>query len=71
MGSRVGLDDSEMRKLASVGIRTPHIPTIMLIFYYIALNIQISTRNMRPGVDLASNRNEYQESFLGVKTAGA
>jgi hypothetical protein len=25
----------------------------------------------RPGVDSASNRNEYQESFLGVKTAGA
>jgi hypothetical protein len=24
-----------------------------------------------PGVDLASNRNQYQESFLGVKTAGA
>jgi len=24
-----------------------------------------------PGVDLASNRNEYQEYFLGVKTAGA
>jgi hypothetical protein len=24
-----------------------------------------------PGVDSDSNRNEYQESFLGVKTAGA
>jgi len=24
-----------------------------------------------PGVDLASNRNEYQENFLGVKAAGA
>jgi hypothetical protein len=24
-----------------------------------------------PGVDSASNRNEYQKSFLGVKTAGA
>jgi hypothetical protein len=24
-----------------------------------------------PGVDSASNRNEYQESFLGVKTTGA
>ena len=24
-----------------------------------------------PGVDLASNRNEYQEHFLGVKEAGA
>jgi hypothetical protein len=24
-----------------------------------------------PGVNLASNRNEYQEYFLGVKVAGA
>jgi len=24
-----------------------------------------------PGVDSASNRNEYQECFLGVKTADA
>ena len=24
-----------------------------------------------PGVDLVSNRNEYQEYFLGVKAAGA
>jgi hypothetical protein len=24
-----------------------------------------------PGVESASNRNEYQKSFLGVKTAGA
>ena len=24
-----------------------------------------------PGVNSASNRNEYQENFLGVKTAGA
>ena len=24
-----------------------------------------------PGVDSASNRNEYQENFLGVNTAGA
>jgi len=24
-----------------------------------------------PGVDLASNRNEYREYFLGVKAAGA
>jgi hypothetical protein len=23
-----------------------------------------------PGVDLASNRNEYQEYFLGIKAAG-
>jgi hypothetical protein len=28
-------------------------------------------RTMATGVDSASNRNEYQEYFLGVKTAGA
>jgi len=26
---------------------------------------------MALGVDLSSNRNEYQEAFLGVKAAGA
>jgi hypothetical protein len=26
---------------------------------------------MAPGVDSASNRNEYQEHLLGVKAAGA
>jgi len=29
-----------------------------------------SGRTMGPGVDSASNRNEYQEYFLGVKAAG-
>ena len=28
-------------------------------------------RTMAPGVDSASNRNEYQEYFLGVKATGA
>jgi hypothetical protein len=30
-----------------------------------------SGRTMALGVDSASNRNEYQEYFLGVKAAGA
>jgi hypothetical protein len=30
-----------------------------------------SDRTMALGVDSASNRNEYQEHFLGVKAAGA
>jgi len=30
-----------------------------------------SVRTMALGVDLSSNRNEYQEAFLGVKAAGA
>ena len=34
--------------------------------------IDISFRShYAPGVDSASNRNEYQEHFLGVKAAGA
>jgi hypothetical protein len=30
-----------------------------------------SDRTMGPGLDSASNINEYQEHFLGVKAAGA
>jgi len=33
--------------------------------------IDIKSFRFRPGVDSASNRNEYQEYFLGVKAAGA
>ena len=33
---------------------------------YIGLHVKYG-----PGVDLASNRNEYQEHFLRVKAAGA
>ena len=37
--------------------------------YFIDIN---SFRSLYgPGVDSASNRNEYQEYFLGVKAAGA
>ena len=32
---------------------------------------QSSRSNYGPGVDSASNRNEYQENFLGVNAAGA
>ena len=35
------------------------------------VHIDKSTYNGHPGVDSASNRNEYQEHFLGVKLAGA
>jgi hypothetical protein len=31
----------------------------------------ISSRAMDPGIDSASNRNEYQESFWGVKVLPA
>ena len=39
------------------------------------IGLFIDIKNFRshygPGVDSASNRNEYQEFFLGVKAAGA
>ena len=39
------------------------------------IDIDIDIKSFRshygPGVDSASNRNEYQEHFLGVKAAGA
>ena len=35
------------------------------------INIKSCRSHYGPGVDSASNRNEYQEYFLGVKTAGA
>jgi len=35
------------------------------------IDIKSSLSTYGPGVDSASNRNEYQEYFLGVKTAGA
>ena len=41
----------------------------------VSLEFFIDTKFFRshygPGVDSASNRNEYQEHFLGVKAAGA
>ena len=40
-----------------------------IINIYIYIYIYIS--HYGPGVDSASNRNEYQEYFLGVKAAGA
>ena len=42
-------------------------PMVSLEFFiYIILPAAVD-----PGVDSASNRNEYQEYFLGVKAAGA
>ena len=36
-----------------------------------SIDIKSSRSHYGPGVDPASNRNEYQEYFLGVKAAGA
>jgi len=35
------------------------------------IDIKSFRSHYNPGVDSASNRNEYQEHFLGVKAAGA
>ena len=47
----------------------------LIRFQMVALEFFIDIKSFRsqygPGVDSASNRNEYQEHFLGVKAAGA
>ena len=44
------------------------IPAVVSGFF---IDIKSFQSHYGPGVDSASNRNEYQEYFLGVKTAGA
>ena len=45
------------------------------LFQVVSLELFIDIRSFQlhcgPGVDSTSNRNEYQEYFLGVKAAGA
>jgi len=45
--------------------------TCFTIMQISAENSPVNTAVYGPGVDSASNRNEYQEYFLGVKAAGA
>ena len=42
-----------------------------LVSLEIFIDIKLFRSHYGPGVDSASNRNEYQEHFLGVKAAGA
>ena len=44
------------------------IPASVIEFF---IDIKSFRSHYSPGVDSASNRNEYQEYFLGVKAAGA
>jgi hypothetical protein len=44
------------------------IPSGVIGFF---IDIKSFRSHYGPGVDSASNRNEYQEYFLGVKAAGA
>jgi len=48
---------------------TGSIPAGVSGFFFI--DIKSFRSHYGPGVNSASNRNEYQEYFLGVKTAGA
>jgi hypothetical protein len=44
----------------------------IFIFYFVVLLCSYGCRpRCGAGVDSASNRNEYQEYFMGVKAAGA
>ena len=43
----------------------------MLVSLKIFIDIKCFRSHYGPGVDSASNRNEYQELFLGVKATGA
>jgi len=42
-----------------------------LMSFEFFINIKSFRSHYGPGVDSASNRNKYQEHFLGVKAAGA
>jgi len=50
-------------------------PTLHMLFQMVSLEFFIDIKSFRshygPGVNSASNGNEYQEHFLGVKAAGA
>jgi len=46
-------------------------PSWCLSNFSLTYNPSDRTMALGPGVDSASNRNEYQEYFLGVKAAGA
>ena len=68
--------------LISVGDRGGSVVKVVLqigrslvLSQLVSLEFFIDIKSFRshydPGVDSASNRNEYQEHFLGVKAAGA
>jgi len=60
----------------SMKIRCSYFTSVSLVrSQLVSLEFFIDIKSYRshygPGVDSASNRNEYQEHFLGVKVAGA
>ena len=57
-----------LRYCATIRKVTGSIPAGVSGFF---IDIKSFRSHYGPGVDSASNRNEYQEYFLGVKAAGA
>ena len=59
----------------TLGDRGGTVVKVLVRFQMVSLEFFIDIKSFRshygPGVDSASNRNEYQEYFLGVKAAGA
>jgi hypothetical protein len=52
-------------------LEIPSYPEAFCLFRDVIVFITSTSQTDDPGVDSASNRNEYQEHFLGVKAAGA
>ena len=65
MGLTVGVFHD---KFLLISLTTVSIPACVSGFF---IDIRSFRSHYGPGVDSASNRNEYQEHFLGVKAAGA
>jgi len=57
-----------LRCCATNGKAPGSIPADIIGFF---IDIKSFRSHYGPGVDSASNRNEYQEYFMGVKAAGA
>ena len=57
------------------GVKVLQIGRSLVRSQLVSLELFIDIKSFRshygPGVDSASNRNEYQKHFLGVKAAGA
>ena len=60
--------DSNIVAVLQIGRSLVRSQMVSLEFF---IDIKSFRSHYGPGVDSASNRNEYQEHFLGLKTAGA
>ena len=60
--------EGQLSAVAQIGRSLVRTQLVSLEFF---IDIKSFRSHCGPGVDSASNRNEYQEHFLGVKAAGA